>query len=261
MGKFRNELKANGIDAKLYAYDDGTIGLVHNQFGSQPTLSVSSSSEGVLSEQSRVMMSATPGKDIEGSIGGDVAFGEGQVLTGAGGTKVQGLSVRYYGDLITERDAGEGAEIAGRVAVYQNSPIFQVGALAGQNVAVSLSNTNTRVLGRGVVNDSGYQSIREVDLRTAKGATSALRLIEKAIDDITTNRAQIGAFQKNTLESNLRQLRINVEELTNGESVIRDADMAAEVAEFTRNSIMVQSATAMMAQANQTPKTVLSLLG
>jgi flagellin len=261
MGKLRNELKANGIDAKLVVYDDGTIGLVHNQFGSRHTLSVSSSTEGVLSAESRVMMSATPGKDIEGSIGGDVAFGEGQVLTGAGGTKVQGLSVRYYGDLITERDAGEGAEIAGRVAVYQNSPIFQVGALAGQNVAVSLSNTNTRVLGRGVVNDSGYQSIREVDLRTAKGATSALRLIEKAIDDITTNRAQIGAFQKNTLESNLRQLRINVEELTNGESVIRDADMAAEVAEFTRNSIMVQSATAMMAQANQTPKTVLSLLG
>ena len=74
-------------------------------------------------------------------------------------------------------------------------------------------------------------------------------------------RAQLGAFQKNTLESNLRQLRINVEEMTNAESIIRDADMAREVTEFTRNSIMVQSATAMLAQANQIPQTVLSLLG
>jgi flagellin len=261
MGKLRNELKANGIDAQLIVHEDGTIGLVHNEFGSKHTLSVSSSTAGVLSDESRVMQAATPGKDIEGNIGGDVAFGDGQVLTGAAGTKVQGLQVRYYGDVTTERDAGEDAEAAGRVAVYQNSPVFQVGALAGQSVSVSLSNTNTRVLGRGVVNEAGYQSIREVDLRSSVGATSALRLIEKAIDDITTNRAQIGAFQKNTLESNLRQLRINVEELTNGESVIRDADMAAEVAEFTRNSIMVQSATAMMAQANQVPKTILSLLG
>jgi flagellin len=207
------------------------------------------------------MQGATPGKDITGTIGGEVAFGEGQVLTGSSGTKVQGLSVRYYGEVITEPDADADAAVAGRVAVYQNSPIFQVGALAGQTVAVSLSNTNTRVLGRGVNNESGYTSIRDVDLRTSEGATSSLRLIEKAIDDITTNRAELGAFQKNTLESNLRQLRINVEELTNGESVIRDADMAAEISDFTRNSIMVQSATAMLAQANQVPKTVLSLLG
>ena len=145
--------------------------------------------------------------------------------------------------------------------MFQNSPIFQVGPNAGQTVSVSLSNTNTRVLGKGVINDSGFTSLNELDVRTAQGAQDSLRLIEKAIDDITTNRAQLGAFQKNTLESNLRQLRINVEEMTNAESVIRDADMASEIAEFTRNSIMVQASTAMLAQANQIPQTVLSLLG
>ena len=86
-------------------------------------------------------------------------------------------------------------------------------------------------------------------------------LVDAAIDKITTTRANLGAFQKNTLESGLRQLRISVEELTNAESVIRDTDMALEMAEFTRNSIMVQSATAMLAQANQVPQTILSLLG
>ena len=93
MGKLRNELKANGIDAKLEVYDDGTIGLVHNQYGSRHSLSVSSSTAGVLSDESRVMVSATPGRDIDGTIGGEVAFGDGQVLTGAGGTKVQAEQV------------------------------------------------------------------------------------------------------------------------------------------------------------------------
>jgi flagellin len=128
-------------------------------------------------------------------------------------------------------------------------------------VAVSLVNTNTRVLGRGILNDSGFKSLRDVDLRTAQGATDTQKLVDKSIDELNSTRAQLGAFQKNTLESNLRQLRINVEELTAAESVIRDADMAQEVTEFTRNSIMVQSATAMLAQANQVPKTVLALLG
>ncbi|MBI2055411.1 MAG: flagellin, partial [Candidatus Sungbacteria bacterium] len=85
----------------------------------------------------------------------------------------------------------------------------------------------------------------------ARAAEDGQRLIDQAIDEITTTRAQLGAFQKNTLESNLQQLRITAENLVSAESTIRDSDMAAEVAEFTRNSIMVQSSTAMLAQANQ----------
>jgi flagellin len=191
-----------------------------------------------------------------------VATGKGVVLTGASGTPVEGLKLRYHGDVVTEADASEGTPSAGRVAVFQNSLIFQVGPNAGQTESVSLVNTNTRVLGRGVANPSGFRSIQDIDLRGgAQSAEDAQRLVDQAIDEITTTRAQLGAFQKNTLESNLRQLRINVEELTNAESIIRDTDMASEVANFTRNSIMMQSATAMLAQANQTPKTVLSLLG
>ena len=261
VGKLKNEIRANGLDLTVDRFDDGTFGMRHNQFGSEFTFSVSTSTAGVLSEQSRVMMSAAPGKDIQGTIGGQVTTGNGQILSGTEGTAVQGLRVRYIGSEVTAPDAGPDAPGAGRVAVFQNSPIFQVGPNAGQTVSVSLSNTNTRVLGKGVINDSGFTSLNELDVRTAQGAQDSLRLIDKAIDDITTNRAQLGAFQKNTLESNLRQLRINVEELTNAESVIRDADMASEIAEFTRNSIMVQASTAMLAQANQIPQTVLSLLG
>ncbi|MBI4082976.1 MAG: flagellin [Candidatus Lambdaproteobacteria bacterium] len=261
IGKLHDEIKQNGLALRLVVHEDGTFEIKHEKFGSAYSFAVASSSEGVLSQQSRVMEQATPGQDIRGFIGGEVTTGKGQVLTGADGTRVQGLKIRYTGDILTEEDAGEGASAAGRIAVYQNSPLFQVGPNAGQTVSVSLVNTNTRVLGRGVANVSRFQSLRDLDLRSAQSAGDSQRLIDRAIDEINVTRANLGAFQKNTLESNLRQLRINTEELTNAESVIRDADMAKEVTEYTRNSIMMQSASAMLAQANQTPKTVLSLLG
>ena len=70
----------------------------------------------------------------------------------------------------------------------------------------------------------------------------------------------MGSFQRNSLESNLRNLRVSGENLMNAESVIRDSDMAAEMSDFTKNQIMVASGTAMAAQANQIPKSVLQLI-
>jgi flagellin len=260
-GKLRNEVKQQGLQLEMNVDEAGLLSFTHDEFGSESTFSVSSSTAGVLSRESRVLDAADEGQDVEGSIGGQLALGKGQVLTGAEGTGVEGLEIRYSGNVVTDRDAGEGAETAGRMAVFQNSLIFQVGPNVGQTTAVSMVNTNTRVLGRGIANDSGYRSIRDVDVRTAQGAEDAQRLIDSSIDEINVTRATLGAVQKNTLEANLRQLRINSEELTSAESVIRDADMAKEIIEFTRNSIMTQSATAMLAQANQIPQTILSLLG
>ena len=260
-GKLKNEVQDNGLNIVISRDESGVININHNQFGSEHTFSVSSATPGVLSPEGGKMASANAGEDIAGTIGGFVTTGVGQELTGSDGTPVEGLNVRYTGDITTPADAGEGVPIAGRISVFQNSLIFQVGPNAGQTVSASLVNTNTRVLGNGVVNESGYRSLKEIDLRTAQGAQDAQKLVDAAIDKITTTRANLGAFQKNTLESGLRQLRISVEELTNAESVIRDTDMAREMAEFTRNSIMVQSATAMLAQANQVPQTILSLLG
>ena len=71
----------------------------------------------------------------------------------------------------------------------------------------------------------------------------------------------MGAFQANNLESNLNYLRIARENVIGSESVIRDADMADEMMQNTRNQIMLQSSTAMLVQANQNPQRVLQLLG
>ncbi len=260
VGKLRNEVEQNDLNLEVSLNDDGTLFLQHKEFGSEFSFAVSSFSAGVLSSQSLVMEKAQSGLDIAGTIGGEVAVGRGTLLTGAEGTRAEGLQVRYTGEVVTDKDAGPDAESAGRVAVFQNSLIFQVGPNVGQTVSVSMVNTNTRVLGRGVPNQSGFKTLRDADLRSAQGAEDSQALVDKAINEVNTTRASLGAFQKNTLEANLRQLRINTEELINAESIIRDADMAKEITNFTRNQIMVQSATAMLAQANQAPRSILSLL-
>ena len=137
---------------------------------------------------------------------------------------------------------------------------FQIGANQGQIASVSLPNVATNQLATGVSNDSGFSSLADLDVTTGKGAEDAMGVIDKAIEEIAVARGDLGAFQKNTLESNLTSLRIHTENLVGAESTIRDADMAVELAAFTRNQIMTQSATAQLAQANAMPKNVMALL-
>jgi len=96
---------------------------------------------------------------------------------------------------------------------------------------------------------------------SAAGAQDAQAVIDKAINEVSTTRGTLGSFQKNTLESNLRNLRVAAQNLTASESQIRDTDMAKEMSEFTKNQILMQAGTSMLAQANQVPQVVLSLFG
>ncbi len=260
IGRLKSEIEQIGLDITLDADEDGNLSLIHNKFGSEFGFSVASKTEGVLSSEGGRLEIATPGQDIVGTIGGQVAFGRGQLLTGGEGTGVEGLQVRYQGEVLTDADASEGTESAGRVAVFQNSLVFQVGGNVGQTVSVSLKSTNTRTMGRGVTNESNFESLRDVDVLSPQKAEDTQRLVDKAVNDVTRTRAELGAFQKNTLESNLNQLRITAENLISAESTIRDVDFAEEIAEFTRNSILVDSSTAMLSQAIQLPRTVLTLL-
>ncbi len=86
-------------------------------------------------------------------------------------------------------------------------------------------------------------------------------LIDSAINTVSNRRGNLGAIQSNTLETGLNSLRASYENLKAAESVVRDVDFAEESANFTRNTILVQSATAMLAQANTLPQNVLKLLG
>ena len=88
----------------------------------------------------------------------------------------------------------------------------------------------------------------------------AANIIEEAIQQIAVLRGRLGAFERNTLDTNANALRISLENVTAAESSIRDADFAAETAALTRSQILVNAGTSVLALANQSPQSVLALL-
>lgn len=132
-----------------------------------------------------------------------------------------------------------------------NSSIsFQVGFESDTVITASLgSGMTVSVLG-----------INGINVKTVSGAGSAMDLVQSAITKVSELRARFGAVQ-NRLEHTINNLGVNAENLSASESRIRNADMAKEMTEFTRNQILVQAGTAMLAQANAVPQNVLRLLG
>ena len=165
-------------------------------------------------------------------------------------------------------DVTQAISLAGGVETFDltEGAVFQVGPNAGQRVGLVIDSVAAVELGRNVEDAGPLRSLN--DLHTnQQGAllngltVEALAVIDATINEVTTLRGLLGALQSNTLESGLNSLRASFENLTAAESTIRDVDFAEESSNFTRNQILVQSATAMLAQANQLPQNVLKLLG
>ena len=240
------------------ADDPQALQLQHKEFGSEHTFTVASSTAGVLSSKAGISDLVGNGVDMKGTINGEAAIGRGQVLMGAPGSRsVEGIKVRYTG---TQQGPDDGAPV-GALTFSQNSLVFQIGGNAGQTASVSMKSMRGSQLGSGVQNDSEFRSLGEVNVRNAQSAQDSMRVIDRAIEEVAVARGEMGAFQRNSLESNLSYLRIAHENVLSSESVIRDADIAKEMAAFTRNQIMVESSTAMLAQANQQHLSVLNLVG
>jgi len=128
---------------------------------------------------------------------------------------------------------------------------FQVGSDASTKIEIKLADMQAKELGLSGLTIGGS---------TNANANSAIAKIENAISQVSTQRATFGAVQ-NRLEHTVNNLGVMVENLSASESRIRDADMATEMTAFTKNQILVQAGTAMLAQANSAPQSVLKLLG
>jgi len=135
--------------------------------------------------------------------------------------------------------------------------MFQVGAFADQTRALSLSSCAAQYLGVTAVTG---ENVSTVDVGTYEGARNAILILDEAIKDMTSMRAELGAFQKNVLESSVNSLTIAKENIASSESTIRDTDMASEMVNLTRNQILQQAGVSMLAQANQAPQALLKLL-
>lgn len=157
--------------------------------------------------------------------------------------------------IVLDLDAEGGSET---ITNNDNSLVFQIGANVGQTAKISLPNMSSTTLGR-YLSDNMYASLADIDVTSAQGAQDSQAVIDQAIDEVTVIRGTLGSFQKNTLESNLRNLRIASQNLQASESNIRDTDMAEEMSTFVKDQILMQAGTAMLAQGNQIPQVVLSL--
>ena len=106
---------------------------------------------------------------------------------------------------------------------------------------------------------SSVLGIHELSVTAAANALTALSAINTAIASVTASRGKVGAVQ-NRLQRSVSALSISSENLQAAESAIRDADVAEEIAQLTRNQILVQTSTAMVGQSNLIPQSVLQLL-
>jgi len=146
------------------------------------------------------------------------------------------------------------------LTVVNNALVFQIGANANQTVSIGLSDIGSDRLAVGMTNTSGFSNLSGINVTTSQGANDSVALIDQAINAISTTRGDLGSFQANTLESNLNNLSIAAENMTSAESVLRDTDFAAEMADFTKSQILVQAGMTVLSNAAQIPQSVLTLL-
>ncbi len=150
---------------------------------------------------------------------------------------------------------------------------FQVGANQDQAMSLDINDMRSEALGissrdagkgfaEGKAVTDGTNNIAEefaLDVSSHKAAAASVTTINNAIETVSAERSKLGAIQ-NRLEHTIKNLDTSAENLQASEARIRDVDMAKEMMEFTKNNILQQASTAMLAQANMAPQTVLQLL-
>ena len=193
-------------------------------------------------------------------------------------TRLRELAVQSSNDTLIDRDRSflnsefsalkseidrisEVTEFNGKFLVNGNLSAsgvdFQIGieATANDRLTVTIADIGTAAIG-----SSGSSTLNNTQLTEKTSSRNALDVIDAAINDIAQQRSNIGAHQ-NRLNSTLVNLSNSSENITASNSRIRDVDVASESANMTRNQILVQAGSSMLAQANQAPQMALQLLG
>ncbi len=217
------------------------------------------------------------GTQVVGTIAEDVGTDTTGTINGIA-FSADGFNLRVVSDVLSAdiRLADTAADATAYTFDVENKGlVFQLNQSysTADREQVGLKNVSTSVLGsvtRDVTSQNGgtltiggfltsLTSGETNDLNT--DSANALRIVDEAIDEISDHRAYLGAFQSQTIDTNLNSLRVGIENLSASESMIRDLDFAKESADFTRIQILYQSGIAVLAQSNLISQSVLTLLG
>ncbi|HMO14444.1 MAG TPA: flagellin [Pirellulaceae bacterium] len=250
-----NEFTAQtGVVADVNA---GATRLRSEVFGSDASLSVISNVAAAADSSGfGVTLAQDSGVDAVGTIGGAAATGTGNVLQLTSGNGA-GIAIQLAVSGSDPTQSVTGAQ--GTITVTDQSLIFQIGANSGQSVSIAINSVASQGLGVALIGNQ-FNSLSEINVTSASGASDTLALIDAAINEISNLRGTLGAFQGNTLESTASNMRSTLENTVNAESVIRDTDFAREISNFTNSQVLVQAGTAVLSSANQSSQLILSLL-
>jgi flagellin len=186
----------------------------------------------------------SPNKYYPGSV---TMAHEGRGITFSANAGVN-LDARYYEMAVSESMTYIFSRYEPASSNLRDSVMAQIGANSGQTAFVSMGDMRAVAL-----------NVHNIDISTKWGAATAIETVNNAVQRVSHQRALLGAMQ-NRLEHTIKNLDASTENLQAAESRIRDVDMAKEIMEYTKDSILMQSAQAMLAQANQIPESVLQLL-
>ncbi|MBN2712077.1 MAG: hypothetical protein JXR97_06525 [Planctomycetes bacterium] len=242
-----SQVKTQGLELDISTQDlAGTFVFNEGKVGSTTIAQVGYTDGSVYSKASFLTDTSWVAADVAGTE-------YGSYLTNAGHATTEYLN-HFQGGM--QYQLGEGAG-------DQERTVYSIQSMAVSNLGQvdvtdqfddSKSVIETKTLSLQDVLGGGVASLSVDPIR-------ALSIIDKAIEDVSGLRARLGATQSNLLQTNINSLNVSIENIQKTESAIRDADMAKETTDFTKNQILQSAATSMLAQANVMSQNVLQLLG
>lgn len=191
-------------------------------------------------------LSSTEGTDAKVTLDTTEGFSKtATVFIDGGRMEVSDRDGFYMVFDISKAEVGSDATVTMLDAGYVS---IQIGANEGQTIALSVPAVNTKTL-----------AIENCNVCTVAGASSSISAFDDAIQQISSIRSKLGAYQ-NRLDSSISTLDETAQNLTQACSRIEDVDMSEEMTEYTQYSVLVQAGTSMLAQANNQPQSILQIL-
>ena len=245
---------STGVEASYITASVPTDGIQFKSvgYGSRQFVSVTAQNGAFATvDPSGTAKTRTTGQDAAATVNGALTVGDGLNIKLNTNTLEMGVTL--------DADFGIGQTA---FTINSGGALFQLGAkvTSNQQVNVGIQSVAASKLGSKVV---GFLN----DVVTGGNATlvggqssKASRILETAIRQVSILRGRLGAFEKNTLDTNISSLSVTLENVTSSESAIRDADFATETSALTRSQILTQAGTSVLATANSTPQQVLALL-
>ncbi len=250
-----NQIKdTTGVSAALINSANAASGIAFYSadFGTKSFVSVTAQSGGFsTTDTSGSAKTRAVGRDAVATVNGALTVGDGLHI------KMNNASLDMAFDLSKTMGTGTTS-----FAITGGGSLFQIGpqVSSNQQVNIGIPSVAASKLGDDAI---GFLN----DIVTGGGSTivggnsrAASQIVEKAISQVAVLRGRLGAFEKNTLDTNMNSLSVAMENVTASESSIRDADFATETSALTRAQILTQAGTSVLATANSSPQSILSLL-